>query len=115
MNKPHNILIIVLLLFSNNLMSADFSSCHVSEIVLSGNINAHVQLDCVISGLPSCAEAKSYFAFDKSTESGKQYLSLLMAAFAANMKVSGYVYKEENTCPSWQTNVALLSHLRVKK
>jgi len=92
--------------------ASDFSACEVVEIVVAGEQNAHVQLSCSVSNRPPCAVAQSYVAFDKSTAAGKQYLALFMSAQAMNAKVEGFV---DQACPAWQSNVALLSHLRVKK
>ena len=107
--------ILFMLAVSRSVFSADFISCHVTEIVLVGDVNAHVRLDCFISNTPTCVTAKKFFTFDKSTEAGKQYLSLVMTAFTANMKVTGFIEKSENSCPAWQNNVALLKQLRVAK
>jgi hypothetical protein len=71
-----------------------------------------VRLNCQIKNLPTCAAANTYFSFDRSTDSGKQRLSLVTAAFAAGWKVTGYVHKH---CEVWQNNVAALNHLRVTK
>lgn len=111
------LILLVMLVTSFQVRAAfDFEACSVNEIVIAnGDINAHVQLTCKIENLPACATAKTYFAFDRSTESGKQRLAVITAAFAANMKLTGLINKGENTCPAWQTNVALLTHLRVKK
>ncbi len=107
--------LLTLLLFPLKLSAADFENCKIVEVVVSGELNAHVALDCTISNRPSCATAGHYFGFNKSTETGKQYLSTVLTAFAANMNVAGYVDSSPNSCPSWQTNVALLTHLRIKR
>jgi hypothetical protein len=108
---------IVPFLFSTLLSSlasaSDFSGCGIVEIVLVGDQNAHVQLNCLISNRPACASAGNFFGFDKSTPAGKQYLAMVMAAQAMNATVEGFV--DQNSCPAWQGNVALLVHLRVKK
>lgn len=98
--------------FAAPVFAYDFSGCEVAEIVLVGEQNAHVQLSCEVKNLPPCAVAKTFVAFDKSTDAGKQYLALFMSAQAMSGKVTGTVFQ---TCSTWQTNVALLGHLRVKK
>jgi hypothetical protein len=94
---------------------AHFKNCHIVETVSAGDVNAHVRLDCAISPRPACATARTWFAFDKSTDSGKQYFGLMMMAFSAGMVVTGYVSQGEGSCPGWQSNVSLLQHIRIKK
>jgi len=109
-------IILTLLIVPNYTFAWDFSECLVAEVILGDDDrNAHVQLDCSISNVPSCAVANRYFAIDRSTESGKQKLALVMTAQASGMKVTGNIVQGENSCPVWQGNVALLAHLRVKK
>ena len=98
------------LTFSINVFSAeDFKDCGVTEIRMgSDDRNAHIKLDCLISTELACATAKNYVAFDRSTESGNQKLSVFLAAFAAGSKITGAV---KNSCPSWQSNVAELEWL----
>lgn len=72
-------------------VAADFNSCSVVEVVLAGQQNAHIQLDCEIQPRPGCAIAGNYFGFDKSTEEGRQYLSVVLTAYASNSKLTGYV------------------------
>lgn len=89
-----------------------FSGCAVNEVVLAGVQNCHVQLSCNILSLPSCAVATSYFAFDKSTPHGKQLLATVLLAHATGGKLTGTILGH---CPTWQTNVAELNHLRLTK
>jgi len=91
----------------------DFNTCAVVEIVITGDQNAHVQLDCAINNVPPCATANTYFAFDKSTPAGNQYLAMVMAAQAMNAKLTGDV--DHSSCPPFQGNVAYLMHLRMLK
>jgi hypothetical protein len=104
---------LVLLCISSLAYSADFDNCKVVEIIASGQFNAHAQLDCQIATRPACAIAGSYFGFNKSTEEGKIYMSLILTAFASGSPVTGYV--DDNNCSPYQGNVALLTHLRVRK
>jgi hypothetical protein len=91
----------------------NFSSCDVVEIVSQGDQqNAHVQLSCVISSPPACAAGNNYVAFDKSTSEGKQWLAMFLMAQATNAKVTGFVH---GYCPAFQTNVAQLAHLRLRR
>ncbi len=115
--KVSSILAIVLLVWMGNVFADyHFTNCHVVEIVSSGNVNnAHVRLDCAISPRPSCATAANWFGFDKSTDTGKQYLSLVSMAFSMNAVVTGTVNQTEGSCPAWQTNVSMLAHIRVKR
>lgn len=101
-------------LFSvNQVYAFDFTDCDVVQIVVNGDQNSHVQLSCDVANLPACATSHSFVTYDKSTPSGKQYLALFMYAQAVSAKVSGYV--DRNTCPVWQTNVVLLTDLRVHR
>lgn len=93
--------------------STDFTDCQVVEIVLAGEQNAHVQLNCPVQNAPPCAVANSYVGFDKSTTAGKQYLALLIYAHANNAKVTGDIDKA--ICSPWQGNVPLLTHMRMKR
>ena len=102
-----------LLGFSGSLFAHDFDSCKIVEVVAAGAQNGHIQLDCVVKNAPACAGAPSFVGFDKSTEEGKQYLSIALAAFATNANVSGNV--DKNACSPHQGNVPLLQHLRLKK
>ena len=91
----------------------DFEDCLVVEVVSAGAKNAHVQLDCVIEPRPECATAGRYFAFDKSTEEGKQYMSMVLTAYATGSKLTGLV--NDTQCSPYQGNAALLGHLRMRK
>lgn len=93
--------------------ASDFSACDVVEIVLAGDQNAHVQLSCTVANAPACASSPNFVGFDKSTNSGKQYLALFMSAQSMNAKVEGYV--DHTSCSPWQGNVPLLTMLRVKR
>ena len=79
-------------LFSSYAVAFDFTECHIGEIVLDGDQNAHVQLDCLINNAPACATANMYFGFDRSTPTGKQYLAMVMTAQASGARVTGQVY-----------------------
>lgn len=98
-------------LFSSYAVALDFTDCHIGEIVLDGDINAHVSLDCLINSAPACATANTYFGFDKSTPAGKQLLAMVMTAQASGARLTGIV--DHYTCPTFQPNVTLLVHLRV--
>jgi hypothetical protein len=89
-----------------------FVDCNVVEIVVSGNQNAHVQLRCMPVNLPACAAGNPYFAFDRSTNEGKHYLATVTMAYATGSKVTGWV---SASCAPFQNNVALLTHLRVRR
>lgn len=106
----------IFLLLPNIALAWDFTECQVVEIILGDDDrNAHARLSCEIVNIPTCAiTANSYFAFDRSTESGKQKLVMVMSAHATNMKVTGTIVRAENSCPTWQGNVALLASLRTK-
>lgn len=93
----------------------DFSACQVMEVVLADAQNAHVQLSCSISNRPTCASTSAYFTFDKSTTAGKQYLALILSAQAQSANLTGNVSHDEGSCPAWQSNVALLVHLRMTR
>lgn len=109
-------IILMILLTSSGMASAmHFQNCQIVEVVAAGVINTHVRLDCAISPLPSCATAGLWFAIDRSTTSGAQYLSLVMMAFSSGMRVTGYVVQSEGSCPVWQNNVALLQSIRIVK
>ena len=92
----------------------DFSGCQVMEIVAADTYNAHVHLNCAIANRPTCA-VDTYFAFDKSTTAGKQYLAMVMSAQALGAYLTGNVVHDEGSCPGWQSNVALLNHLRLTR
>jgi hypothetical protein len=112
----NRIFLIIILLLPSFAYAFDFNDCNIVEVVLGGDDrNAHVQLDCVINNVPTCATSNKYFAFDRSSESGRQKLGVLLAAHAANMKVTGTINQAEGTCPTWQSNVAYLQHIRVRK
>ena len=101
------------LFFSSAVYSADFEKCKVLEVVASGPINGHVQLDCNITPRPVCATVSNFFGFNKSTEEGKHYLSLALTAFASNGSLTGFI--DDNQCPAYQSNIGLLQHLRLTK
>ncbi|MEJ2612134.1 MAG: hypothetical protein P8179_19210 [Candidatus Thiodiazotropha sp.] len=93
--------------------AADFENCKVTEIVSAGINNAHVAIDCAIDPRPACATPGNYFGFDKSTEEGKQYMSMILTAFASGSTLTGYV--DNAQCSPYQENVAWLKHLRMRK
>jgi hypothetical protein len=101
------------MLVSSFSYSMDFNNCKVIEIIAAGPNNGHVALDCQISPRPACASAGSYFGFDKSTEEGKLYMSIVLTAFASGATVTGFV--NDTSCAPHQGNVALLVHLRLRK
>jgi hypothetical protein len=104
------------LVSSNLLADYNFTGCHIEEIVEVNNTNnSHVRLDCEITPRPTCAVAGAWFAIDKSTDQGKQLLSLVTTAFSINAIVSGNVNQNQGSCPTWQNNIAMLVHLRVKR
>ena len=90
----------------------DFSGCQVIEIVIAGENNAHVQLDCAVTNAPACAVANRYLGFDKSTTGGKHYLTMLTLAHAMGGKIEGSV--DHAVCSPFQGNVPLLNGLRTK-
>ncbi|GAB2199423.1 hypothetical protein [Sessilibacter sp. MAH4] len=104
---------LVVLMFSSLSYAYDFENCKVVEIVTSGQVNAHVALDCVIQNLPACATANRYIGFDKTTAAGEIYFSMILTAFASNSTLTGHIHPSE--CPSFQNNVALLTQLRMRK
>jgi hypothetical protein len=104
---------VLALLLSPYAEAFDFNGCEITEIVLAGDQNAHVGLNCTISNIPACAVSSNYFGFDKTTLAGKQYLAMLMSAQAMGSKITGIV--DHSICPVFQGNVALLNHLRVAK
>lgn len=106
------IIFVVVMLVSQFSNAWDFSGCKITEVVIGGSQNAHIALNCGIKA-PACATAGNYFAFDKSTKEGEQYLSMVMMAFSMDLPVTGLV--DDNICPSFQPNVSLLEHIRVKK
>jgi hypothetical protein len=93
--------------------AADFENCKVTEIVSAGIHNGHVAMDCTINPRPACAAAGNFFGFDKSTEEGKQYMSMILTAFASGSTLTGYV--DDAQCSPYQGNVAWLKHLRMRK
>jgi hypothetical protein len=106
--------VLIMALQVNAASAFDFQNCKITEIVMSGLTNAHVALDCAITPRPTgCATAGSYFGFDKSTEEGKQYLSLILTAYASNSNVTGLV--NDNLCSPTQGNVSWLEHIRMTK
>ena len=114
MNKMAVISVALLGIFASPLShSADFNDCQVVEVVAAGANNAHIQLSCWIEPRPACASSGNYFGFDKSTEEGKQYLSMVLTAFASGAKLTGWV--DDAQCPTFQPNVTLLQHLRMTK
>jgi len=109
-------MLILISLFISTAASAssrDFENCKVVEVVIAGANNAHVRLDCNVSPRPACATSGTYFGFDKSTQEGEQYLSVVLTAFASDSNVSGYV--DDVQCAIPQSNVALLEHIRMTK
>jgi hypothetical protein len=94
--------------------SWDFTDCNVVTIIAEGANNGQVALSCNINNVPICgAQLPAYFGFDKSTEEGKQYLSIVLTAFASGAKVSGAV--DHSSCSPYQGNVALLKSIGIKK
>ena len=104
---------ILALTTSANCFAFDFQNCRVAEVIIAGVHNAHVRLDCQISPRPACASAGNYFGFDKSTEEGNQYLSVVLTAYASDSLLTGNV--DNSRCPASQGNVALLNHIRMTK
>jgi hypothetical protein len=98
---------------SNFAQAWDFNGCKVTEVVVAAGDNAHVALNCSISPRPACGTADNYFGFDKSTQEGELYLSVILTAFAMDLPITGFV--NDSVCPSFQSNVSLLEHLRIKK
>ncbi len=97
----------MLVFFSSFSNAYDFDRCGVIEVVLGADSkNGHVKLDCEIS-IATDATEKNYFAFDRSTESGKQVYSLVLMAFASDAKISGWV--DNNVTPAWLPTVSLLN------
>ena len=103
------------LFFTNVLHARDFDDCLVEEIFVREGSGAFVKIDCTIQNTPTCATSNTYFAIDNQSETGKQTYSLTMMAFAANMKISGFVINTENSCPIWQSNIPMLRFVTVKK
>ena len=101
-------------LFPSISYSFDFQNCKVVQVVSSGNKNGHAQLDCTVQNRPYCATASNYVAFDRSTDEGKQYMTMVLEAFENGKKLTGFVSHAYNSCPSFQTNVARLTHLRMR-
>jgi len=97
--------------FAYSVAADDFKNCKVVEIISGGNVNAHIQLNCIVKNVPPCAVAPNYVAFDKTTEEGKSYLTMALAAFATDAVVTGTVNK--TSCPAYQGNVPLLISLRM--
>lgn len=94
---------------SNNF---DFCNCQVDEVVVADTRNAHFHVNCPVANRPACA-ADGFIGFDRSTPDGKQYLAVVLMAQATNASVTGYVEHAAGSCPSWQSNVSLLTHLRL--
>ncbi len=92
--------------------AGSFSACTVVAIIVVGDQNAHIQLNCPAAfvGPPVCS-IPGFVGFDKSTPAGKQYLSLFTYAQAVGGKVGGNI--DATSCPPFQTNVALLTALVV--
>lgn len=107
--------LIFLLQFSVSVFASDFVNCEVVEIVVAGDQNGHVNLNCPVPivGAPACATAGSYVGFDKSTIDGKHFLALATMALAMNFKLEGTV--DRSVCSPYQGNVALLKALRVRR
>ena len=85
----------------------NFSNCEVVEIVSHGDQkNAHVQLNCMPTSMPACATGNPYVAFDKSTTDGKTWFVMFLMAQSTGAKVTRYI---SDSCPTWQSNVALLT------
>ena len=97
--------------FSAPCFAGDFTGCAAEEIVVAGDQNGHVRLNCQIANLPACA-SQSWVAFDKSSVAGKQYLAMIVYAQSVGAKLEGNVAQ---TCSPFQGNVALLIHLRVTR
>jgi len=107
------IAIFVLVVFSEILNAANFDACSVVDVRFGEGVNnGHVKFDCNLTGLPSCATATDFVAFDRGTDTGKQFLAMFTSALAASLKVTGNV---KSSCPTWQSNVASLSTLIVHK
>ncbi|TVZ39027.1 hypothetical protein P886_3414 [Alteromonadaceae bacterium 2753L.S.0a.02] len=105
----HIVILTIALFFSVNTYSGEFNNCGVEEIRLGENDrNAHVKLTCNVATEAQCATAKRFVAFDRSTESGNQKLSIFLTAFAAGSKVTGNTLE---TCPDFQGNVVELNWL----
>jgi len=110
--------IVLILLFSSLVTSfsyaEDFKDCQVVEVVSAGEKNSHVLLDCEIhvDARPSCA-LPNFVGFDNSTVEGKNYMSMVLTAFASGAKLRGFV--DGLVCSPFQNNVALLNHLRMYK
>jgi hypothetical protein len=113
MNKVLIALPLIGFLVSPLSYSADFDNCRVVEIVSAGPNNAHVNMDCAIAQRPTCAVAGTYFGFDKATEEGKQYMSMVLTAYATGSYLTGKVH--DTQCSPYQGNVALLQSLRMRK
>jgi len=94
--------------------SFDFVGCQVVEVVVADVQNAHVHLNCAVANRPACA-TDSFFTFDKSTTAGKEYLAMAMSAQALGAYLTGNIVHDEGSCPTWQSNVALLNHLRMTR
>lgn len=113
-----NLLIILFLVFTfcypaSALAARDFQNCKILEIVVAGAQNSHVRMNCHVEPRPACASAGTWFGFDKSTEEGKQYLSIALTAYSTNSNVSGYVHN--TLCSPYQGNVSWLRHIRMTK
>ncbi|WP_413701172.1 hypothetical protein ACLKMH_05525 [Psychromonas sp. KJ10-10] len=91
----------------------DFDNCKVIEIVTEGKNNANIRLNCLVTNGPAYANAGDYVGFDKSTDAGKQYMSVFLTAFASSASVAGLV--NDTYCSLYQGNVALIEHLRMTK
>jgi hypothetical protein len=102
-------------IISSHSFARDFDDCLITDIFLDNASLANVKIDCPISNRPSCAGTDNYFALDKETEAGKQIYSLMLMAFAANMKISGFIVNDQNSCPVWQPNIPMLRWITVKK
>ena len=93
--------------------TGSFDNCSVIDIRFGTDPrNGHAQLNCEITGLPSCATATTFIAYDRESNSGKQYLAILTASLAANLKIKGSTH---DSCAVWQPNVATLRTLTVSR
>ena len=108
----HIFIFLLVAALSNTAAANDFNDCEVLDIRFGTQVeNGHVYLSCKIETAPACASANQFVAFDKSTDLGKQQLSLFLTAFAGNFKVRGGIKQE---CATWQHNVALLTYVVLK-
>jgi hypothetical protein len=98
--------------FSAPAIAGTFSACTVVSIIVIGDQNAHIQLNCPAAFVsPPACSLPGYVGFDKSTPAGKQYLSLFTYAHAVGGKVGGNI--DSTYCSPFQTNVALMTAMVV--